>query len=120
MMKKEEKIDLGSVKVHKKVFAAIIAAALKEVDGVHLVEENLGNKLAKLFGQNEFPGIDIKVDENREVNLDLQVLVRYGMNIPDVARQVQLAVDKGCSRRLHHVAGNRGKYQTFHLTCRNA
>ena len=42
-MKDDTKIDLGSVQVHKKVFAEIIASALKEVSGVKLIENNIGN-----------------------------------------------------------------------------
>jgi len=97
-MKRDEKIDLGSVQVHKKVFAEIISSAMDEVEGVSLIQKNLGNKLVEIFGKKRFPGIEIKVEEGDEVTLDLQGLVRYGMNIPDAARQVQrmikAAIDK--------------------------
>ncbi|MCK5180659.1 MAG: Asp23/Gls24 family envelope stress response protein [Candidatus Omnitrophica bacterium] len=99
-MKKGNTIDLGSVQVHKKVFAEIIASALDEVDGVHLIQENLGNKLVGFFGQKDFPGIDIKVDEGHEVTLELQILVRYGMNIPDAARQVQETIKSAIDKTL--------------------
>ena len=99
-MKKEDKIDLGSVQVHKKVFAEIISSAIDEVDGVHLIQENLGDKLVGIFGQKDFPGIDIKVDEDHEVTLELQILVRYGMNIPDAARQVQQTIKSAIDKTL--------------------
>ena len=99
-MKKEDKIDLGSVQVHKKVFAEIISSALDEVDGVHLIQKNLGNTLVRIFGQKDFPGIDIKVDEGHEVTLELQILVRYGMNIPDAARQVQETIKSAIDKTL--------------------
>ncbi|MBN1869892.1 MAG: Asp23/Gls24 family envelope stress response protein [Candidatus Omnitrophica bacterium] len=99
-MRREDKIDLGSVQVHKKVFAEIIASALDEVEGVHLIQENLGNKLAGIFGQKEFPGIDIRVDDNHEVTLEVQILVRYGMNIPDAARQVQETIKSAIDKTL--------------------
>lgn len=97
-MRNDVKIDLGSVQVDKKVFAEIIASAMNDVDGVHLIDKNLGNKFFEMFGQKDFPGIEIKVDENHEVTLGLKVTVLYGMNIPDAARQIQdtvrTAIDK--------------------------
>lgn len=99
-MNKDDKIDLGSVQVHRKVFAEIISSAISEVDGVHLIQKNLGNRLFEVFGQKDFPGINIKVDDAREVTLVLKVLVRYGLNIPDAARQVQETVKKAVDRTL--------------------
>jgi uncharacterized alkaline shock family protein YloU len=97
-MKQFNKLDLGSVQVHKKVLAEIISSAIDEIDGVSLIHKHIGRKLFELFGQKQFPGIDIKVDENQDVSLEVQVIVRYGMNIPDIARHVQdtikLAIEK--------------------------
>ena len=99
-MKRDDKIDLGSVQVHKKVFAEIISSAMDEVDGVSLIQKNLGNKLSEMFGKRDFPGIDIRVEEGDEVTLEVQVFVRYGMNIPDAARQVQRTVKSAIDRTL--------------------
>ena len=99
-MKRDDKIDLGSVQVHKKVFAEIISSAMDEIEGVRLVPKNLGNKLVEMFGQKDFPGIDIKVEEGHDVTLDLQVVVHYGMNIPDAARQVQRVIKSAIDKTL--------------------
>ncbi len=99
-MKDNEKIDLGSVQVHKKVFAEIIASALKEVSGVKLIDKNLGNRLFEMFGKKDFPGIDVKVNDNHDVSLELRILVQYGINIPDVARQVQETVKSAIDKTL--------------------
>lgn len=97
-MKKNDKIDLGSVQVHQKVLAEIISSAVAGMDGVRLIQKHLGNRLFEMFGQKDFPGIDVKVDESHEVTITVSVLVRYGLNIPDAARQVQetirAAIDK--------------------------
>lgn len=97
-MKKTDRIDLGSVQVDKSVFDEIITSAVGEIDGIQLIRQNIGNRLFGLFGQNDIPGIDIKIDDKHEVTLGVKVLVRYGMNIPDAAKQIQeaikLAVDK--------------------------
>jgi uncharacterized alkaline shock family protein YloU len=99
-MKDDSKIDLGSVQVHKKVFAEIIASALKEVSGVKLIEKNISNRLFEAFGKKEFPGIDVKVHDNHEVTLELKILVQYGINIPDAARQVQETVKSAIDKTL--------------------
>lgn len=99
-MKKEDQIDLGSVQVHKKVFAEIISSAVDGVDGVCLIQKNLGNKLSEMLGQKDFPGINIRVDDGHDVTLELQIIVRYGMNIPDAARQVQETVKSAIDKTL--------------------
>jgi uncharacterized alkaline shock family protein YloU len=99
-MKNDSQIDLGSVQVHKKVFAEIISSTMDEIEGVSLIQKNLSNRFFEMFGQKDFPGINIKVEDGHEVTLELQVLVRYGMNIPDAARQVQRTVKAAIDKAL--------------------
>ena len=99
-MKKEDNIDLGSVQVQKKVFAEIISSATEREFYNPRIWKNLGDKLVGIFGQKDSPGIDIKVDEDHEVTLELQILVRYGMNIPDAARQVQETIKSAIDKTL--------------------
>jgi len=99
-MRDDQKIDLGSVQVHKKVFAEIIASALKEVTGVKLIDKSIGNRLGEVFGKKDYPGISIKVDDSHDVTLELKVLVQYGINIPDIARQVQETVKNAVDKTL--------------------
>ena len=91
-MNVNDKIDLGTVQVDKKVIAEIISSAINEVKGVCLIQNNIGNWLLEAFGQKDFPGISVKVGENNDVTLELKILVQYGMNIPEAARQVQETV----------------------------
>ena len=99
-MKRDNKIDLGSVQVHKKVLAEIITSAIEGVHGVHLIQKNIGNRLFEMFGRKDFPGIDIQVDDNHEVTLEVQVVVYYGLNIPDAARQVQATIKSAIDKTL--------------------
>jgi len=77
-MKKDDTIDLGSVQVHRKVFAEIIASAMEGVDGASLIQKNIGNRMFEIFGKRDFPGINIEVDDNHDVTLSLEILVQYG------------------------------------------
>jgi len=109
-MKLDNKIDLGSVQVHKKVLAEIVFSAISEIDGVSLIQKDFGRKLLEILGQKDFPGIEIRVDESHNVSLELKVLVRYGLNIPDVARRIQdgvrSAIDKTVDINLKNINVN--------------
>jgi len=91
-MKPHNKIDLGSVHVHKKVLAEVIAKSIDGIKGVSLIEENPLDKLLATFGRTSFPGVQIKIFDNSEVTLEIKVFVQYGINIPDIARQIQSVV----------------------------
>ena len=106
----QNKIDLGSIQIHKKVIADIAAAALGEIDGVYLAPKNFANQMLELFVIRNFPGIIVAVDKNNQVTIEMKVFVRYGLNIPDIARQVQdvvrLAVERATDVHLREVNVN--------------
>ncbi len=91
-MKQNDTLDLGSVQIHRKVLAEIINSAIESVDGVQLIQHNFSLKVSQFFKRNNFPGILIKEDDKHNVSLELKVFVRYGINIPDAARQIQTSV----------------------------
>ncbi len=88
-MKQPYEIDLGVVHIHKNVVAEIVASVLTDIDGVNLLPKNFAQSCGELFGQKTVPGVTVSVDENNDVSVDIQVLVRYGMNIPDIGRHIQ-------------------------------
>ena len=106
----ENKVDLGSIQIHKKVIAEIAAAALDEIDGVHLAPQDWLNQFREILGQKNCPGIEVTVDKDDQVTIELKVIIRYGINIPDIARQIQdvvrLAVEKTTDIHLREVNVN--------------
>jgi len=88
-MRNTEKVDLGSVKIHKQVIAEIVENALKELPGVDLVTKDLAGSITELFGIKRSAGIAIQVDKNSQVTIEVKVSIRHGMNIQDIARQIQ-------------------------------
>ena len=106
----QNKIDLGSIQIHKKVIADIAAAALGDIDGVYLAPKNFANQMLELFVPRNSPGIMVAVDKNNQVTIEMKVCVRYGLNIPDIARQVQdvirLAVERTTDVHLREVNVN--------------
>ena len=96
-MRNNNQINMGSVHVHKMVLADIVSTVISGVDGVELYSGGFGESLLELFGQG-VPGVCVTIDDNNDVSLNVKVRVRYGMNIPDVARHIQeeirLSLDK--------------------------
>ena len=92
------KIDLGSIKIHKKVLAEIAASAVKDIDGVRLAPPDVVATLAELFGLVRIPGVVVNLDKGNQVSIEVQIFVKYGINIPDVARRAQDAVRSAIER----------------------
>jgi len=88
-MREFSKVDLGSIQVHKKVLADIAATAIGEIDGIRLVPQDLKDQVLQILGQNNHTGVTVSVDKAGQVSIDVKILVRYGLNIPDVARHTQ-------------------------------
>lgn len=88
-MKQPYQIDLGVVHIHKKVVADIVVAAVADIDGVSLFPKTFAQSCCELFGKSVSPGVTVNVDENNDVSVEIKVIVRYGMNIPDIGRHIQ-------------------------------
>ena len=97
-MSQDKKTDLGAIQVHKKVLSEIIFNAVREVDGVRLIPLQFIGKLFKLFGQRNYPGIEIKESGDEEVSLEIKVFIQYGLNIPRVAQEIQNTVKQAVER----------------------
>ena len=93
MMRQSNKIDFGSVKVHKEALAELVAHAIDEIDGVSLVPKNILQQCLDLVGVRTFPGIAVDVGEGEEdVSIEVRLRIRYGLNIPEMAQYVQTTV----------------------------
>ncbi len=89
MMKQNFRLDFGTVQIHKKAIAEIAMSALDDMEGVRLADPTFPEKFLAMVQDRAHSSIDVFVDDNNEVSLELRVFVRYGLHIPDVARQVQ-------------------------------
>jgi len=97
-MKEVNKIDLGSIKVHKKVLAEIAMSAVNDINGVSLFRQDFSRLFGSLVGSKPCPGISVIVDKSNQVSIEVKVRVRYGLNIPDVARETQDAIREAIER----------------------
>ena len=89
MSEKEKKTDLGTLKINNEVIASIARNAALQVDGVENIKTSLVTTVMDFFNKGYHnKGISLDITEN-EVKIGVTVVVRYGMNIPDVANVVQ-------------------------------
>lgn len=80
----------GAVHYHDHVIADITRAAVEEIEGVTLIPQEFSDNLLELIGVRRCSGVDVKIDNmNNSVSLEVKILVRYGMHIPDTAQRVQ-------------------------------
>ena len=82
-------LDLGSVRIADEVIASIAGIAATDVVGVVGMSSGLIGGMAEMMGKkNPSKGVKVQVGA-REIEVDLYIIVEYGLRIPDVALQVQ-------------------------------
>ena len=87
-------IDENGIKIADDVIAVIAGKAATEVIGVFAMSGGFAGGISEVFGKKNFSK-GIKVD-NTEKNLkiDVNIIVEYGARIPDVAYEIQNRVKK--------------------------
>ena len=77
-----ENNNFGQVKISNDVIATIAGLAALEVEGV----ETITTFTDKLLKNNN--GVKIQIEEE-DVNLDIMVMIDFGISIPDIALKIQ-------------------------------
>lgn len=87
-------IEENGIKIADDVVATIAGKAASEVAGVHSMSGGFAGGISEVFGKKSYTK-GIKVD-NTEKNLkiDVNIIVEYGARIPDVAYEIQNRVKK--------------------------
>ncbi len=98
MSPRENKVDVGFVQIHKKVIGDIAASALAEVPGTRLASFGVISKMFELVGYKNYPSVRVAIDPDNQVSVNIKVSIQYGLNVPDVARQVQDVVRAAVER----------------------
>lgn len=87
--------ELGDVKIHDGVIAALTRRAALSVDGVSRLAGNaLVDNLAEIVGSRRMQSraITITVNENNQISIEIKLNLKVGYTIPEVAENVQKAV----------------------------
>lgn len=86
--------DNTDIKISNDVVASIAGVAVSEVEGVYGMAGGLSG-ITEVFGgkKNLSKGIKVEVGE-KETKIDVNIIVEYGVRIPDVAFEIQSRVKK--------------------------
>ena len=86
--------DNSDIKISNDVVASIAGVAVSEVEGVYGMAGGLSG-ITEVFGgkKNLSKGIKVEVGE-KETKIDVNIIVEYGVRIPDVAFEIQSRVKK--------------------------
>lgn len=87
--------DNAEIKISNDVVASIAGVAVSEVEGVYSMAGGLAGGISEVFGgkKNLSKGIKVDVGE-KETKIDVNIIVEYGVRIPDVAFEIQGRVKK--------------------------
>lgn len=83
---------LGTIRIVDEVVSIIAGLAATEVEGVAGMSGGIAGGIAEILGRKNFSkGVKVEVGE-KEAAIDLYIIVKYGVRIPDIALNVQEAV----------------------------
>lgn len=86
---KETTGDARNLKISDDVVAVIAGIAATEVEGVAGMSGGIVGDITEILGRkNLSKGVKVEVGE-RDVSIDLFMVVKYGSRIPEVAQKVQ-------------------------------
>ena len=83
----------GSVKISSEVIAAIAGVSAEETKGVARMYTSFSGAIAEKLGSKKNLSKGVRVDKTENgINLDIFIVIKYGLRIRDVAESVQDSV----------------------------
>ena len=99
MVKKDN--SLGSIRIADEVVSIIAGLAATEVEGIAGMSGGIAGGSAEMLGRKNFAkGVKVEVGE-KEAAVDLYIIVKYGVRIPDVA----LAAQENVKQAIENMTG---------------
>ena len=91
----EKSSNNDGIEIAEDVVSVIAGVAVSEVKGVYGMAGGFAGGISEVFSgkKNLSKGIKVNV-ENKEVKVDVNIIVEYGVRIPDVAFEIQNRVKK--------------------------
>lgn len=81
--------DVGQVQIADEVIAVIAGLAATEVDGVQKMSGNITNEIVSKLGmKNLSKGVKVSI-EDEQVDVVLNLILKYGVSISKISREVQ-------------------------------
>lgn len=89
-----ERTDIGTIQIAPEVIEVIAGLATVEVDGVAGMSGGFAGGIVELLGRkNLSKGVKVEVGQ-REAAVDVNIIVEYGIRIPEIASEIQLNVKR--------------------------
>ena len=90
-----ENEESNEIKISDDVVAVIAGVAVAEVSGVAEMAGGFAGGISEVLSgkKNLAKGIKVEI-ENKEAKIDVNIIVEYGVRIPDVAFEIQNRVKK--------------------------
>lgn len=85
-----EEENIGNIKISVDVVGKIAGIAASEIDGVSDMHTSFVGGVAQIFGgkKNSSQGVKVEITDDM-ANIDLYLVVEYGVKIPELAWNVQ-------------------------------
>jgi uncharacterized alkaline shock family protein YloU len=97
MTREENRIlpsELGVVKIADEVVSIVAGLAAADIEGVASMSGGIAGGIAEVLGRrNLSKGVKVEVGAE-DTKIDIYIIVKYGVRIPDVAWDIQEAVKK--------------------------
>lgn len=88
-MRTDARINLGEIQVHRQVIADVCTSAISGIDGVDLFRNQTLEDFLEFFGVRYNSAVKVRVDMMNQVYVIVKIVVRYGINLSDISRQIQ-------------------------------
>lgn len=85
-----KEVEMGIVRISDEVVEVIAGLAASEIEGIEGMSTTLVGGITQMLSgkKNISKGIKVNVEEDK-ATIDLYVVVKYGVKIPEVAKKVQ-------------------------------
>ena len=91
----EVTLENTNIKIADDVIAVIAGAAASEVSGVASIAGGFAGGISEVFSGKKNFAKGIKVETgDKDTKIDVNIIVEYGVRIPDVAYEIQTRVKK--------------------------
>ena len=91
----EVTLENTNIKIADDVIAVIAGAAASEVSGVASMSGGFAGEISEVFSGKKNFAKGIKVETgDKDTKIDVNIIVEYGVRIPDVAYEIQTRVKK--------------------------
>ena len=95
MIEENSQEETSEIKISDEVVSVIAGKAVSEIPGVYGMAKGFAGGISEVFGGKKNPSRGIKVEVGeKEAKIDVNIVVDYGVRIPDVAFEIQNRVKK--------------------------